>query len=83
MQKNRGRKFVLCVRNEGCSASLELRKAYERVRDPKSERHGYIRVVDESGEDYLFPADYFIPLDLPRGAEEAIESAAELEPQHH
>ena len=70
-------KFVVCVRNKGHEVSLDVRKVYERVPDAKGERHGYIRVIDESGEDYLFPANYFIPLDLSKRVEEAIDASAE------
>ena len=56
-------RYVLCVRNEEYPASLERLKLYRRVADAQSERHGLIRVIDESGEDYLYPANYFQPLD--------------------
>ncbi len=82
MRRDRRGKFVICVYNEGHEVSLELRKVYERLPDPKGEGHGYIRVIDESGEDYLFPANYFIPLDLPKDVEDAIEASAELEVEH-
>ncbi len=60
--KNR---FVLCVDNEGYEASLELRKLYERLPDKEAERHNQIRIIDESGEDYLYPSDFFAPIRLP------------------
>jgi len=53
------RRFVVCVRNEGYEASLELNNVYAVVPDRKAERDGDLRVVDESGEDYLFSADRF------------------------
>jgi len=55
----RKRRFLLCVRNKGCE-DLELRKLYERLPDKVATREGYVRVVDESGEDYLYPAKYFV-----------------------
>jgi hypothetical protein len=58
--------FVLCVKNRGNPASLELRKIYRALPDSEGARHGLARVIDESGEDYLYPADFFIPIDLPR-----------------
>jgi hypothetical protein len=57
-------KFVLCVENKGYEASLELRKLYESLSDKEAERHGQVRIIDESGEDYLFPAEYFAPVRL-------------------
>ena len=57
--------FVICVNNKGYLASLEQRKIYRFIRDAEAERHNMIRVIDESGEDYLFPAKYFVPVDLP------------------
>jgi hypothetical protein len=56
--------FVICVRNEG-SEDLVIRKVYQILPDAAAAKEGYLRVVDESGEDYLYPADYFIPLALP------------------
>jgi len=56
--------FVLCIRNHGCD-DLETRKVYLVLRDPSAAKDGYLRVVDESGEDYLYPADYFVPIALP------------------
>lgn len=56
--------FVVCIKNEGYRASLELRKLYQVVPDSQAANHGLIRVVDESGEDYLYPADCFAPVTL-------------------
>jgi hypothetical protein len=79
MKRNRGRKFVICVCNEGQEASLILRKIYEQLPDADAEREGQLRVIDEDGEDYLHPANYFLSIDLSRDIREAVESAAELE----
>jgi hypothetical protein len=57
-------KFVLCIENEGYEASLELRKLYERLPDKEAERHKQVRIIDESGEDYLYPSDFFAPIRL-------------------
>jgi hypothetical protein len=54
-------KFLLCVGNKGYEASLELRKLYEQLPDKEVERHNQFRIIDESGEDYLYPSD-FLPL---------------------
>ncbi len=68
--------FAICVQNEGYPASLELWKVYRVLPDDKSANHRLIRVVDESGEDYLYPQDYFLPIELPKAAEKALLSAA-------
>ena len=57
-------KFLLCIENWGYEASLELRKLYERLPDKEAERHKQVRIIDESGEDYLYPADFFAPIRL-------------------
>ena len=57
-------KLLLCVKNEGYEASLESRKLYENIPDKEAERHGQVRIIDESGEDYLYPAGYFAPIRL-------------------
>ncbi len=67
MGRIRGR-FVLCVENKTYEASLEPRKIYRVVRDRKAEAHGLLRVIDESGEDCLYPASLFVPIELPEAA---------------
>lgn len=62
-------RYVLCIDNEGYTVSLELRKVYRALPDPDAEDHGMIRVVDESGEDYLFEADRFVPVEVPAEAQ--------------
>ena len=57
-------RFVICVKNEGYEASLEFRKVYDVLEDKEAETHGLVRVVDESGEDYLFPEEYFVAIEL-------------------
>ena len=74
-QKNSKKMFVVCIKNEGYVASLELRKIYEGIPDERAAEHQMIRVVDESGEDYLYPSDFFIPLDLPKSVEQALALA--------
>ena len=69
---NRGRQFAVCVRNEEYEESLELRKIYEVLDDTKAAKHNMIRVIDEEGEDYLYPKDWFLPIDLPQKIEQAI-----------
>jgi hypothetical protein len=61
-------RFGVCVKNRGYPASLEARKIYEMLADPWAAARGLVRVIDESGEDYLFPAKYFVPIELPPSA---------------
>jgi len=58
-------KFLLCIDNEGYEASLETRKLYETIPDKEAERHKQVRIIDESGEDYLYPSRFFAPVRLP------------------
>ena len=67
-----GRRLVVCVENEEYPASLELRKIYIALPDPVAGEHGMLRVIDESGEDYLFPEGYFVPIKLPLQARRAV-----------
>jgi hypothetical protein len=68
--------FVVCVKNKGYGASLQLRKLYEAVSDSAASELRQIRVIDESGEDYLYPQEYFVPVRLPESAERAVRRAA-------
>jgi hypothetical protein len=63
--------FVLCVNSGGYPAALEPRKIYQALNDPVAESRGLLRVVDESGEDYLYPSDLFVPIEVPAAAERA------------
>lgn len=63
--------FAICVQNDAYPASLELRKIYRVLPDEHAAAHRQLRVIDESGEDYLFPAELFVPISLPRAAESA------------
>ena len=67
--------FVVCVKNKQYGASLELRKLYQVVPDDGAAKHHQIRVIDESGEDYLYPEGYFVVVDLPQSAEKAVRAA--------
>ncbi len=66
------KKLVICVDNSGYEVSLERRKIYVAIPDPKAHRLGQIRVVDESGEDYLYPEKNFVPADLPLTTRRAV-----------
>jgi hypothetical protein len=72
----RTKEFVVCVRNEGYEVSLELRKIYKAVPDTGAARHRLLRVIDESGEDYLYPQDFFLPIELPKAIEKALLAVA-------
>jgi len=69
------RRFAVCVRNEGYEASLERNKIYTVLADPEAERDGDLRVVDESGEDYLFSADRFVAIDVPARVKASLRAA--------
>jgi hypothetical protein len=68
--------YVVCIKNEEYSASLELRKIYQVLPDKESLRHDLIRIIDESGEDYLYPASYFLPIKLSATAQKAVQLAS-------
>jgi hypothetical protein len=70
-------KFAVCIRNAGYPASLELRKLYQVIDDPDAEQDGMMRVIDESGEDYLFPSSLFVFAPLPASVEQAVLHATE------
>ncbi|HEX5011163.1 MAG TPA: hypothetical protein VFY71_12255 [Planctomycetota bacterium] len=65
-------RYAVCVRNRGYAASLEVSKIYRWLRDAKAGRMGLRRVVDESGEDYLYPVDFFVAMRLPAAAIRAL-----------
>jgi hypothetical protein len=68
--------FAICVQNEGYPASLELWKVYRVLPDDKAAKHQLMRVVDESGEDYLYDQSWFVPIRLPQAAKEAMLAAS-------
>jgi hypothetical protein len=69
-------RFVVCVRNEGYEVSLERNKIYRIVPDRAAERDGDLRVIDESGEDYLFSADRFVAIEVPARVKASVLTAA-------
>jgi hypothetical protein len=69
------KKLVICLDNSGYEVSLERRKIYVAIPDPRAERLGQIRIVDESGEDYLYPEKSFVPADLPQATRRAVLQA--------
>jgi hypothetical protein len=70
------RHFVICVRNDDYPASLELRKLYVVLDDAFAAQHQMLRIVDESGEDYLYPESYFVRIQLPRAVERTLRKIA-------
>jgi hypothetical protein len=69
------RVFAVCVRNAGYEASLELHKIYAVLPDADAEKEDDVRVIDESGEDYLYPADWFVPIEVPDKVEASLLEA--------
>ena len=65
--------YMLCVNNQGYEASFEVRKIYEVLTDRKAKNHNQLRIIDESGEDYLYPINYFAPLRFPSATKEKLE----------
>jgi hypothetical protein len=68
--------WVVCLRNEGYEVSLEKRKLYIALPGDPGERHGLLRVIDESGEDYLYPRKFFAEVELPPSLRRAVLTAA-------
>ena len=73
---NKTTQFVVCISNKDYPASLETRKIYQVIPDANAAKHQMIRVIDESNEDYLYPSSYFVPIDLPKAAEEIFSLAS-------
>lgn len=67
--------YVVCLDNRSYPASLEVRKIYRRIADSRAEADGLIRVIDESGEDYLFPVRLFAPIEVPDAVEKTFAGA--------
>ena len=69
------KKFVVCLDNQGYEVSLERRKLYQVLPDRQAAKHRQIKVIDESGEDYLYPENLFAPIDLPQPLRRAVVAA--------
>jgi hypothetical protein len=69
------KRFVVCLRNKGYEVSLERRKIYQVLPDANAEEHKQLRVIDESGEDYLYPKSFFAPIELPQSLRRAVQAA--------
>src|SRR5438445_6617078 len=76
MPRPQSKQLVICIKNEGYPVSLEKRKIYVALRDPHSEKHGLLRIIDESGDDYLYPKTFFRSIALPQAIKKAVLAAA-------
>jgi hypothetical protein len=75
IQTNKTPGFVVCLRNDGYWGSLELHKIYRVILDPEAESDGDLRILDESGEDYLYPKDWFVHIELPEAVAASVMRA--------
>ena len=75
MAKTQTKQLVVCIDNKDYPASLEKRKIYVALRDVDAEKHGLLRIVDESGEDYLYPKTAFCAIALPQAVKKAVLAA--------
>jgi hypothetical protein len=75
MAKTQAKQLVVCVGNEDYPASLEKRKIYVALRDADADKHGLLRIIDESGEDYLYPKACFRSIALPQALKKAVLAA--------
>jgi len=76
LRPERGSHFAVCVKNDDYRASLELRKLYVVLQDEFATKHDMLRVIDESGEDYLYPSTYFVRVELPQSVEQVLRKIA-------
>ena len=67
-------KYLLCIESKDCE-DLEKGKVYAQLRDARAKKDGFLRVLDESGEDYLYPESYFVPIEIPAAARQALSTA--------
>ena len=67
--------FLICLKNQGYEVSLERRKIYQALPDRDAAKHKQVRVIDESGEDYLYPQAFFAPIELPQPLRRAVQAA--------
>ena len=74
-KKNKEQSFALCIENKECE-DLEKRKIYRVLPDDEAKKDGFMRIIDESGDDYLYPETYFILVELPREAQDAFQIAS-------
>jgi hypothetical protein len=77
-RRSREPHFLVCIKNKEYPASLELRKLYQVIPDPHAAEHHRLRVIDESGEDYLYPESYFVPVSLPKSVRSVVLRASDV-----
>lgn len=77
-REKKPKSFVLCLREDDQGESLTIGKIYPVITDPKAESHGYVRIIDDSGEDYLYSNKFFMFVDLPAAAQKALLEALSL-----
>jgi hypothetical protein len=68
--------FAICLHNGEYAGTLDLRKVYEVLDDPIAAKRNFMRVIDESGEDYLYPASWFVPVAVPESVEQLLHELA-------
>ena len=68
--------FAICIQNGEYGGTLELRKVYELIDDPAAAKRNHVRVIDESGEDYLYPRSWFVPVSVPENVERLLQELA-------
>lgn len=72
----KSKRLVVCVKNDGYAVSLERRKLYVALADARAATRGQLRIVDESGEDYLYPQEFFVTVELPQAVQRRVLQAA-------
>ena len=75
-KRKKSRQYAVCIKNEGNEASLERNKLYVLLADRQAEADGLVRVIDEDGEDYLYPADWFVAVEVPKAVQASLLRAS-------
>jgi len=75
-KKRTSHRYVVCISNKGNEASLERNKLYVVLPDPKAEADGLLRVIDEDAEDYLYPAEWFVAVEVPKAVQASLRKAS-------
>lgn len=75
-KKKMSRRYAVCIKNKGNEASLERNKLYVLLADRQAEADGLVRVIDEDGEDYLYPADWFVAVEVPKAVQASLLRAS-------
>ena len=75
-EKKASRRYAVCIANKGNEASLERNKLYVVLRDQRAEADGLLRVIDEDGEDYLYPAAWFVAVEVPKAVQQSLRKAS-------